>query len=597
MPARHPCGVLPKFSGLLATVLLATSAFAAVTVTVPTTNPATDSTAVYSNFLGVSLELSFINYYFGNDSNTVPQPFIEYMTALHQRGSNQPVRLRLGGNSMDSSTYVPDQQQIIQFTDPNADFDDQPVTYGEQLFEVMNAVSDKIGGAKYLIGLSLRTPNSTNVPLLAGDAQHALGDKLDAFLLGNEPDLYTGHGQRPNLANYTTDDYIGDYWQVFGGLNHTAQGDVLSLDKIAGPTICCAWDLASLLQSGWLSAFSSYLDYITLQHYPQNNCNPGHNQYQLDYYLHHSNAVDLAKWQDNGLNIIRQEPAATRKPILMDEFSSASCGGLPGISDTFGVAMWGVDYGLQLAVVGYSGAYLHTRERGISYNLFDPPEGGAAGPGAWTTNPTWYSYPPMAEALQGVNGSKVVDLNVQNSNSDASQTVAGYAIYDATSNNVHHLVLLNFANATGGAVDFTLPATVTNGAPNTNVAVRYLTAPSVNEKFNIAWGNLTWNGAGDGKPVTASGAWVKEDQTIPCAQGCTVSVPGPALAVVYVGGFDVLSATNSSSSASNSTSAGGSDKTGTTTNNTQSDAAIVGAPTMGMAALLSVVAMAFALAF
>ncbi len=34
-------------------------------------------------------------------------------------------------------------------------------------------------------GLSLRDPNSTNIPLLAGDAQKALGDKLDAFLLGN----------------------------------------------------------------------------------------------------------------------------------------------------------------------------------------------------------------------------------------------------------------------------------------------------------------------------------------------------------------------------------------------------------------------------
>lgn len=72
----------------------------------------------------------------------------------------------------------------------------------------------------------MRTPNSTNIPLLAGDAENALGDDLDAFLLGNvrllfvlaaahrltltqEPDLYTAHGNRPNLQNYTTNDYIG----------------------------------------------------------------------------------------------------------------------------------------------------------------------------------------------------------------------------------------------------------------------------------------------------------------------------------------------------------------------------------------------------
>ena len=75
----------------------------------------------------------------------------------------------------------------------------------------------------------MRVPNNTNIPLLAGDAVKALGDDLDAFLLGNassdlsppsivgadmervvqEPDLYTGHGQRPNLKNYTVDDYVG----------------------------------------------------------------------------------------------------------------------------------------------------------------------------------------------------------------------------------------------------------------------------------------------------------------------------------------------------------------------------------------------------
>lgn len=53
---------------------------------------------------------------------------------------------------MDSSTYVPSQPNIIQFTDPTANVNDQPVNYGSQLFDVMNAVSDKVGGVEYLIG-------------------------------------------------------------------------------------------------------------------------------------------------------------------------------------------------------------------------------------------------------------------------------------------------------------------------------------------------------------------------------------------------------------------------------------------------------------
>ncbi|THH31304.1 hypothetical protein EUX98_g2881 [Antrodiella citrinella] len=588
MLVRHLCGVLP-FSGLWLGVLLATSAFAAVQVTVPASGPSTNVTVVYSNFLGVSFELSFINYYFGNDTNTVPEPVVQYLNALHERGSNQSVRLRLGGNSMDSSTYVPNQPDIVEFTDPTANSNDQPVNYGQQLFQVMNAMSDKVGGAEYLIGLSLRDPNSTNVPLLAGDAQHFLGDKLDAMLLGNEPDLYTGHGERPNLANYTTNDYIGDYWEVFGELGKTPQGDVLSLDKIAGPTICCDWDLASLLQSGWLDQFSDRLKYITLQHYPQDNCGPTH-KYELDFYLHHANAVSLAQWQNDGLDIIRQEPSATRKPILMDEFSSASCGGLPGISDTFGVAMWSVDYALQLASVGYSGAYLHTREPGVTYNLFDAPPAVAAGAGAWTTNPPFYAYLPTSEALQATNGSRVFDLNVQNSSSDATQSVAGYGIYDATSNTPHHLVLFNFANATGASTEFTIPASLIGSGTSVTLGLRFLTAPNVNEKYNIAWGNLTWAGVGDGVPVTATGSYVQSDQNVPCAQGCSISVPGPAVAVVYLGGFNTQAASSSTSNSSDAVPSSTSDS-----NTQQADGASMGVPAVGLTTLLSIVAMVFAL--
>ncbi|KAH8106024.1 hypothetical protein BXZ70DRAFT_917827 [Cristinia sonorae] len=577
MLVRHPCGVLPSL------FLLASSAFAAVPVPIPATNPSPDLTTVYSNFFGISIELSFANYYFGNDSNTVPQPVVEYLSALRERGSGKPVRLRLGGNSMDSSTYVPDQPDIIEFTDPNANSNDQPVNYGEKMFEAMNALSDKVGGAEYLIGLSLRNPNNTNIPLLAGDAQHFLGDKLDAFLLGNEPDLYTAHGQRPNIKNYTEFDYIGEYWEVFAALSKTPQGDVLSLDKIAGPTICCFWDLAPLLvPGGWLDQFNERLKYITLQHYPQNNCF-GSYQYEIDYYLHHANAVGLAKWQDSGLDIIRKQPAETRKPVIMDEFNSASCGGIPGISDTFAATLWGADYGLQLAAVGYSAAYLHTREVGVTYNLFDPPPTVAAGSGPWTTNPSFYTYLPVSEALQGNNGSKVVDLNIQNSATDKSQSVAGYGIYDASSNSIHHLVLFNFDNATTGPVEFTLPSELFTST-DSNVAVRFLTAPHVNEKHDIAWGNLTWSGVGDGKPVTASGSWVQNDQTIACAQGCTVSVPGPALAVVYVGGFDAPSAPANTST----TKPGGS-------NNTQDSDASVGVHAVGLGVLLSAAAVGFSL--
>ena len=149
-----PRSARPWTHTLLHTLCLLASAHtasAAIAVT-PPPPPRADANVVYSNFLGLSLELSFINYYFGNSTAEIPQPVVRYLSALHAHGSGKPVRIRLGGNSMDSSTYVPGQEEAVVFTDPNANSNDQPVDYGPQLFDVMRGVSAAVGGAEYLIG-------------------------------------------------------------------------------------------------------------------------------------------------------------------------------------------------------------------------------------------------------------------------------------------------------------------------------------------------------------------------------------------------------------------------------------------------------------
>ncbi|KAI0346775.1 glycoside hydrolase family 79 protein [Trametopsis cervina] len=539
--------------------LCGTALAASVQVNAPSAPPGDNVTAVFPNFLGMSLELSFINYYFGNDTSSIPQTMMNYLTALHQRGEGRPVRLRLGGNSMDSSTYVPDQQQIIEFTDPQANVNDQPVTYGEVLFNIMKTASDQIN-TQWLVGLSLRDANSTNTPLVAADAERILGDYLDATLLGNEPDLYTSHGNRPNIANYTVNDYIGDYWVATENLQKTSQGDFLSLNKVAGPTICCAWDMSAVLTSGWFQDFGAHLKYLTVQHYPQNHCS-GSYQFHLDWYMSHTNTVNLAHWQQPALDLLASMPSDTRKPLLMDEFNSASCGGIPE-SNTFAMALWTADYALQMAAVGYSGAYLHTRERGVPYNLFDVPDAPAGASGLWTTNPNFYAMLAVNEALQsgaGGAGSRVVDLDVSGSVQDYAAVQAGYAIYNASTSQVSSIALFNYANMSAQGTDFALPASLFASSDGGDVRVRYLTAPSATETTDVSWGNLTYAGVGDGVPVTSSHTqWA--DKTVSCKGGCTVSVPGPGMAVVFVAGPPSNTTTTTGTPTANSGNASTSQK-------------------------------------
>ncbi|KAG6869333.1 hypothetical protein C0993_000086 [Termitomyces sp. T159_Od127] len=234
----------------------------------------------------------------------------------------------------------------------------------------------------------------------------------------------------------------------------------------------------------------------------------------------------------------------------MSEFNSASCGGVPTISDTFAVGtLWTIDYALQMAAVGYSAAYLHTRERGISYNLFAPPDGPNGIPGDWVTNPPYYALIATAEALQTTDGigSVVVDLNIANSKTDKKATVAGYAVYDSKGSSVEQFVLFNYANVSNfpdtsaATATFSLPASAFITSNKTGVTVKYLSASGLAEKYNIAWGGQSLAGVGNGILQDNNATWVVQNQQLECTNGCSVSVPGAAMAVVFAGGVDKIS--------------------------------------------------------
>lgn len=60
---------------------------------------------------------------------------------------------------MDDSIFNPSQTEMITFTTPAANFNDQPVTYGPVLYDVLAEVGKRIGGAQYLIGIVIQKIN------------------------------------------------------------------------------------------------------------------------------------------------------------------------------------------------------------------------------------------------------------------------------------------------------------------------------------------------------------------------------------------------------------------------------------------------------
>ncbi|KAG6824357.1 hypothetical protein H0H92_007111, partial [Tricholoma furcatifolium] len=453
----------------------------ALDISFPQHPPAT-ANVVDDNFIGISWELSSFDTLWGKTVDTIPPAMQNYLHNIVARMS-KPLRIRIGGNGMDGSTYIPTLPTFLELTDPNAYFNDVPVNFGPIMFDVMNRMYDTVGPMQFILGLSMRTPdNTSNLLTLAAAAEDKLGDRLDAFLLGNdivrlkEPDLYAGHGER---GSYDIPTYVTEVGEV---LNDLQKAGDLNRTLIGGPTICCGWNLSTILDAG-LDRYP--YKYYTMQRYPQQNCGgPNPQNTNISYYLSHQNLVPYLNWQQEGMAKARQKNV----PVLMTEYNTVACGG-SNISNTFAASLWAVDVGLKAASMNYSAVFLHTREYGVTYNLFDPPTPETSVSPGWKTGAVYYSALFLAEVTDPT-GSIIVDLNLNNSNSSPASKVAAYGIYHDSGASRGKLALLNFADGADPGEAASQVYRIPEGVFE-SIDIRVLSAPSVVERENISWAGQT----------------------------------------------------------------------------------------------------------
>ncbi|PPQ74182.1 hypothetical protein CVT24_012733 [Panaeolus cyanescens] len=462
---------------------------------------------IEDHFIGLSWELSSFDTLWGVSVNRQPTAMQNYLHNLIARMS-KPLRIRVGGNGMDGSTYVPDLPVPIEHVDPDAYFNDIPVNFGSIFFDLLNGMADKVGEMQFSVGLSMRDPhNFEAVAQLGKAARDKLGKRLDSMFLGNEPDLYAGHGER---HEYDIETYIPELEQAVAELDKVgALGDSPIL---GGPTICCRWDLHDILDAGMDQLPYKY---YTLQRYPNHACQGLTDRNQnLTYYLSHSNVEPYLGWQTQG--ILQAQQAGV--PVIMSEYNSVACGGTY-ISSTFAMSLWAVDVGLKAATMNYSAVFLHTREFDIQYNLFDPPTPTTGTEPGWRTGSPYYAALFLSE-ITDADGSVVVELDLNSNRTGVSDNFAAYGIYDQAGKTRGKIALINFTNDTQV---FDIPADVSN-----TIEYRLLQAPSVWERTNISWA---------GQTISTNGDLEGDQATIEmtCDDGCRLTIPGPSAALVVLG--------------------------------------------------------------
>jgi hypothetical protein len=127
--------------------------------------------------------------------------------------------------------------------------------------------------------------------------------------------------------------------------------------------------------TGLQETYKAQLAALSAERYLSTNCasvgaaKPVDSQALFSTMLNHQSAVDWVAPYYPSTALAQQ----VGKPFIMMEFNTATCSGMPGLSDSFGAALWLADVGLQMAYANFTGALLHVGGQDSYYNVCDQP--------------------------------------------------------------------------------------------------------------------------------------------------------------------------------------------------------------------------------
>ncbi|HEV2115695.1 MAG TPA: hypothetical protein VGR48_06710 [Terriglobales bacterium] len=264
-----------------------------------------------------------------------------------------PGVLRLGGNSQDNTCWD-------SGAAPHPDRCQGQLSAAD--FRLYSEAA-KASGWRLIVGLNLKQ-NSSQWALsevTQGIAKQINPQQVLGLEIGNEPDLF-GEPSRPKT--YSSADQVKDFKAYAAALR---QNPLARQYPLIGPAACCRWRNAQDLGIFMDGVGSSRLKLVTVHDYPATTCN--RSKVTVEQLL---SPELMTRFNDAA----RTWVAAARQrklPIALAETNSASCGGMPGVSNAFASALWGLDWLFSGAEDGFTSVNFHISYRpgGSSYDPID----------------------------------------------------------------------------------------------------------------------------------------------------------------------------------------------------------------------------------
>jgi hypothetical protein len=279
--------------------------------------------AIASNFIGLSYESAILaggDYFTPDNAST-----LGLIRSLSANGV-----IRIGGNTSERTVWVAD----VNHAEP-AGFVITPASIDKL------AAALRVLGWKLIYGLNLARGAPAEAADEAAYVANAVGASLLAFQIGNEPDGF-GRWTKVRPASYDVSAYLAE-WRTF----HAAIRARVPTAPFAGPDVSSATD--------WVAAFAQAMPegLVLLTHHYYADGPAGAPDVSLPKLLQSNRQIRPL------LERLARYSRTYRLPYRIAETNSVYDEGQPGVSDTLGAALWGLELMFRVADAGAAGINFH----------------------------------------------------------------------------------------------------------------------------------------------------------------------------------------------------------------------------------------------
>jgi hypothetical protein len=315
------------------------------------------------DFIGLGYEISSVAR--SGLLSATNRVYVELVRTLGTAGV-----IRVGGNTADYASYSAKGKAVSA---PKA-----TIVNRESLRELRSFLDAT--GWRLIWGLDLGQSTVDEVVEEAQVVSTMMGGKLLAFEIGNEPDLFAHEGHRQ--GSYTFERYLGEYQRYKSAIRAKVPGAPFAGPDVAGHT-------------DWVPRFAAAerndLKLLT-HHYYRGGQGPDSSYAMLlnpdPKLVSTLQSLQRASVEANGL------------PYRICETNSFSGGGRPGISGTFGAALWVLEYLFTLAWHDAAGVNLETGVNQLDFISSYSPIGDDER-GTYTPEPEYYGMLAFGQASDG----------------------------------------------------------------------------------------------------------------------------------------------------------------------------------------------------